>query len=255
MILHSVAGGAGPRTAVLLHGLFGSAQSFATVQRHLPAGWRCLAIDLRNHGASPHAFGMAYDDMAGDVVATLEAAGVDACALIGHSMGGKVAMRVALTAPALVGRLLVSDIAPRLYQAHFGGYPEAMARLPLAPDLTRAAASAALAEAVPDLAVRNFLLQNLRFGAGGPVWRIGLAEIADGLAAVEDWPPVAGTYTGPTLVVAGERSDYIRPDDRPAFRALFPKARFVQVKDAGHWVHADNFRGFLSVLEAFLTPH
>jgi pimeloyl-ACP methyl ester carboxylesterase len=132
------------------------------------------------------------------------------------------------------------------------GYVEAMAAIPLHAALTRAAADAALADAVPDPVVRGFLLQNLRFGSA-PEWRIGLNEIAAAMPAIEGWAQTEGRpYPGPALFIAGARSDYILPEYRPAIRALFPAARFVTLKDAGHWVHADNPAAFTAVLEAFL---
>jgi pimeloyl-ACP methyl ester carboxylesterase len=251
MILNAVAAGEGP-PVVLLHGLFGSTQSFATLQRRLCASNRVVALDLRNHGASPHAPGMDYPTMAADVAETLALQVALPCALIGHSMGGKVAMRLALDRPECVARLLVSDIAPVSYQAGFRGYAEAMAALDLTPPLTRAAAGSALATAVPDRAVRDFLLQNLRLGAQ-PSWRLGLADIAAGLPAIEDWPGTEAVYPGPTLFVAGANSHYIRSAHRPVIRERFPAARFVTVKNAGHWIHADNPAAFLAVIEAFLA--
>jgi pimeloyl-ACP methyl ester carboxylesterase len=237
---------------VLLHGLLGQGRNFGLVQRRLAATRRAIALDLRNHGDSPHAFGMDYRTMAADVVETL--AGLDAlpCAFAGHSMGGKVAMATALTAPAAVTRLLVADIAPVANPPHFAPIVAAMRGLALTPGLTRAAADAALAGAVPEAGMRAFLLQNLRFDHA-PHWRPGLAEIAAGLADVLDWPDFAASYDGPTLFLAGARSDYIRPEHRPAIRALFPQARMASLKDAGHWLHADNPEGFLAVAGAFLA--
>jgi esterase len=214
---------------------------------------RVIALDLRNHGDSPHAPGMDYDTMATDVTETLAALGALPCALVGHSMGGKVAMRVALTAPAAVARLLVSDIAPVVYDVASADYAAAMAALPLTEGLTRAAADAFLAQTVSDKGVRAFLLQNMIFGER-PRWRIGLAEIVAAMPDIGGWPalPEGTIYDGPTVFVSGARSDYIRPEYRGLIRGLFPTARFVAVKDAGHWVHADNPAGFLGVLEAFL---
>jgi pimeloyl-ACP methyl ester carboxylesterase len=251
MILNALESGNGTPVA-LLHGLFGQAGNFGTVQRRLAAGHRVIALDLRNHGASGHAPAMGFPAMAEDVLETLRDRGALPCALAGHSMGGKVAMMAALEAPAAVSRLLVSDIAPVRYPPAFRDLAAAMAAMPLHPGLTRAEADAALGEtAAPG--VRAFLLQNLQFGAS-PRWRIGLAEIAAALPTIEDWPErEAAPYTGPTLFVSGARSDYIRPEYRGTIRALFPKARFVTVKDAGHWVHADNPAGFAAVVEAFLA--
>jgi esterase len=254
VILHPVERGAGP-PVVLLHGLFGQAVNFATVQRRLAERFRVLALDLRNHGASPHAPTMTLSEMAADVAETLRAAAALPSALIGHSLGGKVAMTVALHTPAAVGRLLVADIAPAAYPEHGGQYARylaAMAAVPLAPGLTRAAADAALAAAVPDAAVRAFLLQNLRLDAA-PRWRIDLAAIEAGLPAILGWTAQEGaTYEGPALFLSGARSDYLRPEHRATIRALFPRARFAALKGAGHWLHADDPDGFVAAVEAFL---
>ena len=252
MILHAVESGQG-RPLALLHGLFGQASNFTTVQRGLAAHHRVLALDLRNHGASPHAGGMAYGDMAEDVLETLRARAALPCAILGHSMGGKVAMMAALAAPAAVAKVFVADIAPVPYPPVFRAYAEAMRAMPLPPGLSRVAAARALAAAVPDASVRAFLLQNLALGPA-PRWRNGLAEIAAALASIEGWqPPDEPPYRGPALFIAGARSDYIRPEHRPVIRTLFPAARFVTMKDAGHWLHADNPAGFVSLVEAALA--
>jgi esterase len=257
MILHAIeAGPAVPQAGspvVLLHGVFGQARNFGQIQRALAQRWRVIALDLRNHGASLHAPDMRYATMAEDVLETLAALDARPAALIGHSMGGKVAMRAALLRPASVERLLVADIAPVVYKPHNQPLVEAMMTIPLHDGLTRGEADAMLLGAVPEASVRAFLLQNLRLGAP-PEWRIGLDEIAASMADIEGWDgPADAQYAGRTLFVAGETSNYIRRDDRPAIRMLFPGARFVTVKHAGHWVHADNPAGFLAVAEAFLS--
>ena len=253
MMLHVIVRGEGPPLA-LLHGLFGRAGNFGIVQRELARKFRVLALDLRNHGHSPHAEGMSYSAMADDVLETLRTRGVLPCALVGHSMGGKVAMALALASPGAVSRLAVADIAPAQYGHGMRRYVEAMRAIPLTSELTRAAADAALAEFVPDAVIRAFLLQNLRFGEK-PAWRLGLEEIAAAMPDIEGWPDIATRYGGPTLFIAGARSDYIRPEHRPTIRALFPAARFVTLKDAGHWVHADNPAGFVAVIEAFVADY
>jgi esterase len=253
MMLYAIERGEGP-PLVLLHGLFGQAGNFGAVQRELAQRFRVLALDLRNHGESPHAGGMDYPTMATDVLETLRAHDALPCALAGHSMGGKAAMALALTSPGAVARLLVADVAPVSYGHGLRRYVDAMRAIPLAPGLTRAAADAALAGAVPDAAMRGFLLQNLRFGER-PSWRLGLDEIAAAMPDIEGWPELTGRYDGPALFIGGARSDYIRPEHRPAIRALFPNARFVTLKDAGHWLHADNPAGFVAVVEAFLGDY
>ena len=250
MLLNHTDIGSGP-VVVLLHGLFGGLRNFGTVQRALSPLFRVIAMDARNHGASPHEAGMRYVTLATDVRETLDSLGVVRAAVIGHSMGGKAAMALAVMAPERVGRLLVADIAPVPYQNENASVADAMRAIPLHPGLTRAEAEAALADAVPIPTVRTFLIQNLQFGAK-PHWRIGLDEIAAAIPDLEGWETPTGTYSGPTLFVSGAQSDYVRPEHRPVIRALFPTARFVSVKHAGHWLHADNPAGFLSVVEAFL---
>jgi esterase len=253
VILHAVERGEGAPVA-LLHGLYGQSGNFATVQRRLAEGRRVIALDLRNHGASPHAPSMSYQDMAEDVLETLRALGALPAALIGHSMGGKVAMLAALSAPAAVSRLLVVDIAPVAYDhAEFHTrYVAAMRAVKLRPGLRRAEADATLAQGVPDGPTRSFLLLNLRFGPE-PTWKLDLPAIEAALPGLAGWPtPEDPPYRGPTLFLAGGRSDYVLPESRPAIRALFPEARVVTLKNSGHWVHAEDPEGFLGAAEAFL---
>jgi esterase len=252
-MLHAIERGSGPPLA-LLHGLFGHAGNFGAVQRELARKFRVLALDLRNHGQSPHAEDMRYATLAEDVLETLRARDALPCALLGHSMGGKAAMTLALTSSSSVSRLIVADVAPVSYGHGMRRYVDAMRGIPLVPDLTRAVADAALAEEVPDTTMRGFLLQNLRFGERAS-WRFGLNEIAAAMPGIEGWPDVTGRYDGPALFFAGARSDYILLQHRPAIRALFPAARFVTLKDAGHWLHADNPAGFVAVVEAFLGDY
>jgi pimeloyl-ACP methyl ester carboxylesterase len=253
MMLHSIEAGQGAMPVVLLHGLFGSARNFGAVQREFAQRRRTIALDLRNHGASPHDGDMRYATMAADVLQTLDRLSAMPATLLGHSMGGKAAMQAALAQPDAVARLIVADIAPVSYPPHLRATAEAMAALPLVPGMTRARADAALAGEVPDAGMRGFLLQNLQTGAA-PAWRIGLSEIVAQFADIESWDaPSDARYAGPTLFIAGATSNYIKPEHRPAIRSLFPRARFVTLKNAGHWLHADNPAGFVAVVEAFLT--
>lgn len=220
------------------------------MQRGLAERFRVVAMDLRNHGASPHAPGMDYGTQAADVLETMEAAGACPAAVIGHSMGGKAAMRLALDQPEAVSALVVADIAPVAYPPHFQDFAAAMQAVPAG--ASRAEADAVLAPVVTDAPVRAFLLQNLR-PRETPAWRIGLDFIAEALPEIGDWAvPERAVYDGPVLFVAGERSDYIRPEHRQAMRRLFPRCRVVKVRHAGHWLHADNPAGFLSVVRDFL---
>ena len=251
MILHATSRGDGP-VLVLLHGLFGQSGNFGAVQRRLAAaGRRVVALDLRNHGASPHAAGMDYRTLAADVHETLGSMGLLPCAVLGHSMGGKAAMALALQHPEAVTRLCVADIAPVRYRPHLVTYATAMRDMVMAPGMTRSDADAALAPTVADAGERAFLLSNLLLGKE-PRWRIGLDEIIAGMDDIQDWPALpTPPFAGPTLFLTGARSRYVRPEHRPVVAALFPAARFVTLKHAGHWLHADDPEGFLAVVEAF----
>jgi esterase len=247
-MLHAVEQGEGP-PVVLLHGLFGSAQNWGSIQKRLAERHRVLALDLPSHGASPRDPAMDYPRMAAAVAETMDGP----MAVLGHSMGGKVAMTLALARPDLVTRLVVADIAPVTYPPALRGYVEAMRAVPLHPGLTRREADAALAGAVPEPGIRAFLLQNLRLGEGGPSWRLGLEAIAAAMPVLEGFPETTARYDGPVLVLAGERSNYIRPAHHARIRALFPRAEFATVPGAGHWVHAENPTGFLALVEPFLA--
>jgi esterase len=252
-MLHVIEAGHGEPTLVLLHGLFGSARNFGLVQREFASRRRTIALDLRNHGASPHDATMRYADMAADVMQALDRMSALPAILLGHSMGGKVAMQAALTHAESVARLIVADIAPITYPPHYRDIANAMLAMPLVSGMTRAEADAALTQSVPDAAMRAFLLQNLQVGKA-PAWRIGLGEIVAAFGEIEGWDaPADARYSGPTLFVAGATSRYIQPEHRPIIRSWFPSARFVTLKNAGHWLHADNPSGFIAVVEAFVT--
>lgn len=250
--LHYREAGDGP-PLVLLHGLFGSSSNWARSQRALAGTHRAIAVDLRNHGRSPHAASMSYVEMADDVLGLLDRLGLERAALVGHSLGGKVAMSAALRAPRRVERLAVVDIAPRDYA---GSQREVLASLQ-ALDLDalgdRAAADAALAGTVEDAGMRAFLLTNLVLQDGAWCWRVNLPAIVAGIAAIEGFPSFDHRYPGATCFIRGDRSDYlVASRDGAAIRRLFPAATIETVADAGHWVHAEQPQAFVALLRRFL---
>jgi pimeloyl-ACP methyl ester carboxylesterase len=253
MRLNAVAMGQGA-PVVFLHGLFGAAQNWATIQRRMAGGERrVIALDLRNHGASGHDAAMDYEIMAADVVETLDALGAFPAAILGHSMGGKVAMLLALQRPEAVRRLCVADIAPVAYAPRLRETVAALQAIPLREGLTRREADAVLSAGQPDPAMRAFLLQNLRFEGAQPAWRIGLGAIDTAMPALEGFPAVTGRYAGPTLFVNGGASEFVLPDHLPRIRALFPAARFATMAGAGHWLHAERPEEFIAMVEPFLA--
>ncbi|HEX3862221.1 MAG TPA: alpha/beta fold hydrolase [Stellaceae bacterium] len=246
--------GEGPPLAIL-HGLFGSGRNWMSIAQRLGVHNRVITLDARNHGASPWAETMNYREMADDVRETLLARGYRRFALLGHSMGGKTAMIAALVHGGEIERLIVVDIAPVPYQPHHLGLVRAMRGLDLSAVKRRADADALMAPHVPDPAERGFLLQNLLFDAGEVRWRLNLAAIEAQMAILGEFPAASdsASYPGPTLFLAGERSDYLLPEYEPAIGRRFPNARIARVANAGHWLHAEQPRAFLGLVEPFLA--
>ena len=239
----------------ILHGLFGSGRNWRSVAQHLAPRHRVLTFDLRNHGASPRADGMSYGKMVDDLQASLRARGIERAALLGHSMGGKVAMLMALLHPGEVDRLVVVDIAPAANPPTLLAYVRAMRAADLRGVRRRSEADLQLAEAVPDPAERAFLLQNLVIGENPARWRLNLEAIERGFSQIVGFPdlPAGTVYPGPALFVAGARSNYIQPEHEPLIRHLFPQARIAHIEGAGHWVHAEQPQAFLQAIAPFLA--
>jgi esterase len=252
-LAHIAHGESGP-PVLILHGLLGSARNWSTFARQIGATRRVFALDLRNHGTSPWADRMTYDRMAKDVGAFMARQELPAAAVIGHSMGGKVAMRLALAHGELVLRLVVVDVAPVAYRRSFNAYVEAMRGLDLSGISRRSEADARLAEQIDDPGVRGFLLQNLVSTEDGLAWCVPLQALADSMPELVGFPESrdAEPYAGPCLFVTGGRSDYVRPEHHATILRLFPEAQFVTIPDAGHWVHAEAPNAFLEVVSAFL---
>jgi esterase len=247
--LAHVAHGSGP-PVLLLHGLLGSGRNWAAIARRLAGSFRAVTVDLRNHGDSPWHEVVTYAAMAADVEALLDGLGLERASVIGHSMGGKVAMTLAATAPERVAHLVVVDIAPVAYDRGFGRYIEAMRAADL--DRPRAEIEAQLREVAPEDGVRAFLLHNLDRRGERARWRPNLAALAAGMDSIVGFPDLAGAYDGPTLVISGANSGYVQPEHHRLVRRLFPRARFVAVRDAGHWVHAEQPERLVATVTPFL---
>jgi len=263
-------GDAGPRV-VFVHGLFGQGRNWTTIGKGLADGHRVTLVDLPNHGHSPWTDRVDYIDMVELLATELEQFG-EQVTLIGHSMGGKVAMQLALRRPELLRALVVVDIAPVEYPVSggrtddpdeeaspFAAYIDAMRWLDLDALTTREDADAALRDAVPSRMVRSFLLQSLvREGVGtdgGWRWRLNLDLLARDLGELRGFPqpPAGAEFDGPVLWIAGADSHYVLPEDRPHMDALFPATRLVRIKNAGHWVHSEQPEIFLATLQLFLA--
>jgi pimeloyl-ACP methyl ester carboxylesterase len=249
-------GESGPLVA-FCHGLFGQGKNWTTIAKAIATDHRVLLVDMPNHGRSPWRDHFDYVDVA-DQVAELFSAD-DPVALVGHSMGGKAAMVLALRHPELVERLCVVDVSPVTYRSRseFAGYIDAMQGVDLTALERRSDADEALVEAVPDPTIRSFLLQNLRRHDDGWAWQPNLAVLGRDLDQLGAWPEdqLAGTppYDGKTLWVAGQDSGYVRDEFAPAMDRYFPRNRRVTIKGAGHWVHSEQPAVFTEVLRRFLA--
>ncbi len=244
---------------VLVHGLFGAAANWHGIARRLAGERRVLVPDLRNHGESPWDERMDYPAMAADLVALLDAQGISRAHLVGHSMGGKAAMWLALTAPARLGSLVVADIAPVVYPGRHGALVRALAALPLSDLEDRRDADASLAAAIPAAPVRDYLLQNLVHDApqagasAGWRWRLNLAVLARAMDDILGFPAAEDRqFPGPALFLYGSRSDYVTGAGLPSIRARFPLARLRAIPNAGHWVYADQPDAFANAVAGFL---
>jgi pimeloyl-ACP methyl ester carboxylesterase len=226
---------------LILHGLFGNLDNWQTLARRWADRYRVILVDLRNHGRSPHADAMTYPLMAEDVATFLEAQGIDRCYLLGHSMGGKVAMQAALSYPGLVEKLVVVDMAPRQYRRGHDDVFAALKALNPADIQDRRHADELMQPHMSDPGVRMFLLKNLaRDDRAGFRWRMNLEVLDRDYANLIAPVGTAGqTYAGPALFVRGEKSGYVRDEDLEGIKRLFPAAKLVTVEGAGHWVHAE----------------
>jgi pimeloyl-ACP methyl ester carboxylesterase len=254
--LNTVEVGESGRPVVFCHGLFGQGKNFTAIAKALSDDHRVVLVDMPDHGRSPRTEAFDYLGYADLVAGLLDAD--DPAALVGHSMGGKVAMVVALLHPELVERLVVVDVAPVAYDhaAEFEGYIAAMRAIDLTTLRSRGDADAALSEAVPHPTVRGFLLQSLRREGEGWRWLLNLELLARDLDLITDWPEdrLAGVapYDGPVLWIGGAESAYVAPEHAAAMDRLFPRNRRVTIKDAGHWVHSEQPEVFVEVLRRFL---
>jgi pimeloyl-ACP methyl ester carboxylesterase len=239
---------------VILHGLFGAGRNWSSIAAALADRHRVITVDLRNHGESPWAEPHDYPALAADVARLIERLCNGPAAVVGHSMGGKAAMVLALDRPELVERLVVVDIAPARSLNPAGDYVRAMRALPLERCESRADVEAALAAAIPDAAIRRFLVQNVRSGPDGLRWPNNLEALERHMESILSFPayPPGRAFTKPTLFVAGGRSHYIRPEHTPEIERLFPHVRFAVIEHAGHWVHAEAPGPFVAEVRGFL---
>ncbi len=256
-MIHVTTVGSGAIPVVFLHGLFGQGKNFFSIASELGDIATCQLLDLPNHGNSSWTIDFSLDGQADEIATWIRSSFPGPVAVIGHSLGGKLAMRLALRQPHLVERLMVVDIAPASNDRPLSFAPlvAAMRGLDLEGLRSRSQAHEELATHIPDPEVRGFLLQNLRQIRGHWTWTSNLDLLGDSLAVIAGWPHLEASYEGATWWVAGGRSTYIQPEHQAPMKALFPRVVTVTLKRAGHWVHADDPEAFVTLTREFLQSH
>lgn len=238
---------------VILHGMLGSSRNWATAGTDLASGYHVWAVDLRNHGSSPHHPLHTYEAMAADLEGLRREMDWETMVLLGHSMGGKAAMRYACDNPKRVSALIVVDISPVDHKPYHAVELAALKDLPLPAIGTRKEADELLSKAVPDWAMRQFLLTNLRRSADGWQWQVNLEALTGHLADLARSPLSSGdSYLGPTLFVRGGQSDFVPDEDIPQAREYFPNSQWQTIPQAGHNVHVEARPDFARMVTAFL---
>lgn len=238
---------------VILHGLFGQSDNWTSIARKLGENYCVYTFDLRNHGQSGHSDEMNYRVMALDVLETIDEIGLSKIHLIGHSMGGKVAMLFGLTFPERLNSLVIADIGPRYYKPHHKEIIAGLLSIDLSRLKSRQEAENQLIEFIPDFGTRQFLLKNLyRFGENQFAWRFNLPVISRTIENIGEEID-SGICQIATLFYRGDKSNYILPGDYSAILNRFPKAQFEVMQGAGHWLHAEKPIEFIETLVNWIS--
>ncbi|NOY76848.1 MAG: alpha/beta fold hydrolase [Calditrichaeota bacterium] len=254
MKLHFKKYGRGGTPLLILHGLLGSLDNWHTLAQKLSETGTVFTLDLRNHGHSPHSEVFTYEAMAADVLEFMDDQKIPSAVLLGHSMGGKVAMWVAGQHPERVKKLISADMGVKRYSGGHDEILDALREFPISQITSRKEADALLAQKISDPAVRQFLLKNLsRKREGGFTWRINLPVILQNYENLLLPLPDSLRFEKPVLFIRGERSPYIREDDFPHIRRHFPLAEIRTIPHAGHWLHAEAPTEFLKIVKEFLV--
>lgn len=245
--------GQGP-PLIILHGLFGTLDNWQTLAKRWAEDYMVVLIDQRNHGRSPHLAEHTYEAMADDLHQFMEANWMYEAQLLGHSMGGKTAMQFAVRYPEMVSKLVIVDIAPKVYAGGHEVIVESLNSLDLANLNDRKEADAALAERIDDFGVRQFLLKNLtRNREGGYRWKMNLPVLTAYYSAILENIEAGEEFDGPSLFIRGGKSNYIQADDLPLLQSYFPSASLASVANAGHWVHAERPQELFKLVHDFLA--
>ncbi len=240
---------------LILHGLFGRKRNWQAIQKRLADDAHIVTADMRNHGDSPWSDDMSYPAMAEDLAQLIRSFDAGPAFVVGHSMGGKAAMALALSEPELLRGLMVIDIAPVPYDHSYQPYIEAMRGVPLDELERRSQAEEYMTDGIPDPGIRAFLLQNLGQDERGLNWQVNLDAIENGMTEILDFPAHLGEpYEGPAHFLRGEKSDFVEDAQIPLIENLFPMAEVTDIPGAGHWVHAEKPDDVIRSIREFMKP-
>jgi esterase len=255
MLLHTHISGlqdSSKEPVVLIHGLFGSYENLGVIERSLSEQYQVINVDVRNHGRSGHSADMNYQLMAEDLAQTLDSLNVKKAAILGHSMGGKLAMAYAVTYPERVTRLILADIAPVGYPPRHNSIFTGLNSVDLTQIENRTDADKQLAQHVKESGVRQFLLKSLIKEDDTFQWRFNLSALYDNYSALIGNPIDSGSYHGPVLFIKGGDSDYILPEHKATITKVFPAAQAKIIQGTGHWLHAEKPAAFTKLVKDFL---
>lgn len=255
-ILHSkIFGSEKPGIPLLVfHGLFGMLDNWGSFGKEMGEFFPVHLIDLRNHGKSFHSDEMSHDDLADDILLYMDFYKIEKCNLLGHSLGGKAVMQFAIKYPSKVEKLIVVDISPKAYPPHHQGILKALESVDFENITTRQQAEDVLHQYIPEKSVIQFLTKNLFWTDDKKLnWRFNLKTLSEKYSLFVSNAIKYGVFTGKTLFVAGAKSNYILPQDEFSIKQQFPNATIVTVKNAGHWVQAENPKDFNEFVKNFLS--
>ena len=238
---------------VLIHGLFGSLDNLSFIHRHFEQFCNVLSVDLPNHGKSAHISGFSLEKSAELLLPVITEHANGPVYVLGHSLGGKVAMLMALNNPDLIQKLVVADIAPVSYPSLHDAIITSLGNVNLESLQNRSDADVQLSERIPETGVRQFLLKSLwQTTEKQWRWRFNLDDLAENYENIRGWPDIQKTFPNPCLFVKGGDSEYITKAMQPAIVSRFPSAKAHIIENAGHWLHAEKPVAFNNVVEKFV---
>ncbi len=245
--------GEGNETLIIIHGLFGSLDNWATLGKGFAQGRKVYLIDQRNHGKSPHDEGFSYDLMADDLEEFMNDHDIKKATILGHSMGGKTAMKFAMKFPERIEKLIIADIGPKYYPPHHQMIIEALESVDMSQVRSRSDAEATMKQYISDPGIMMFLMKNITRSGDGYAWKMNLPVIVKNIDNVGEGLQLDEEYDGVTLFVRGDKSDYILDEDWENIHNFFPQAKLATVKNAGHWLHAEQPKVFFELIDAYLN--